>query len=83
MRGSVQGDRLRRTATFDAAERAFLVLAASAIGQAVHRAKIHDVELNLAMALQGGMLPRTLRPGPGVELAHRYEAATTGIQVGG
>ena len=69
--------------SFDAAERAFLVLAASAIGQAVHRAKIHDVELTLAMALQGGMLPRTLRPGPGVELAHRYEAATTGIQVGG
>jgi len=69
--------------SFDAPERAFLVLAASAIGQAVHRAKIHDVELNLAMALQGGMLPRTLRPGPGVELAHRYEAATTGIQVGG
>lgn len=69
--------------TFEAAERAFLVLAASAIGQAVHRARIHDVELNLAMALQGGMLPRTLRPGPGVELAHRYEAATTGIQVGG
>ena len=68
---------------FDAAERAFLVLAASAIGQAVHRAKIHDVELNLAMALQGGMLPRTLRSGPDVELAHRYEAATTGIQVGG
>jgi serine phosphatase RsbU (regulator of sigma subunit) len=69
--------------SFDAAERAFLVLAASAIGQAVHRAKIHDVELNLAMALQGGMLPRTLRCGQGVELAHRYEAATTGIQVGG
>ena len=69
--------------SFDAAERAFLVLAASAIGQAVHRARIHDVELTLAMALQGGMLPRTLRPGPGVELAHRYEAATTGIQVGG
>jgi serine phosphatase RsbU (regulator of sigma subunit) len=69
--------------TFDAAERAFLVLAASAIGQAVHRAKIHDVELNLAMALQGGMLPRTLRCGTGVEIAHRYEAATTGIQVGG
>lgn len=69
--------------SFDAAERAFLVLAASAIGQAVHRAKIHDVELNLAMALQGGMLPRTLRGNTGVELAHRYEAATTGIQVGG
>jgi len=68
---------------FDAAERAFLVLAASAIGQAVHRGRIHDVELNLAMALQGGMLPRTLRSGPAVELAHRYEAATTGIQVGG
>ncbi|HWG28217.1 SpoIIE family protein phosphatase [Actinospica sp.] len=68
---------------FDAPERAFLVLAASAIGQAVHRARIHDIELALAMALQGGMLPRALRPGPGVELAHRYEAATTGIQVGG
>ncbi|HET9171655.1 MAG TPA: SpoIIE family protein phosphatase [Actinospica sp.] len=69
--------------SFDASERAFLVLAASAIGQAVHRARIHDIELALAMALQGGMLPRTLRPGPGVEVAHRYEAATTGIQVGG
>lgn len=69
--------------SFDASERAFLVLAASAIGQAVHRARIHDIELALAMALQGGMLPRALRPGPGVELAHRYEAATTGIQVGG
>jgi PAS domain S-box-containing protein len=68
---------------FDAAERAFLVLAASAIGQAVHRARIHDVEFNLAMALQGGMLPRTLRYGKGVEIARRYEAATTGIQVGG
>jgi len=68
---------------FDAAERAFLVLAASAIGQAVHRARIHDVEFNLAMALQGGMLPRTLRYGRGVEIARRYEAATTGIQVGG
>ncbi len=68
---------------FDAAERAFLVLAASAIGQAVHRARIHDVEFNLAMALQGGMLPRTLRIGGGVEIARRYEAATTGIQVGG
>ena len=69
--------------SFDAPERAFLVLAASAIGQAVHRARIHDIELALAMALQGGMLPRALRPGPGVEVAHRYEAATTGIQVGG
>lgn len=69
--------------SFDASERAFLVLAASAIGQAVHRARIHDIELALAMALQGGMLPRSLRPGPGVEVAHRYEAATTGIQVGG
>lgn len=68
---------------FDAAERAFLVLAASAIGQAVHRARIHDVEFNLAMALQGGMLPRNLRFGKGVEIARRYEAATTGIQVGG
>ena len=68
---------------FDAAERAFLVLAASAIGQAVHRARIHDVEFNLAMALQGGMLPRSLRIGTGVEIARRYEAATTGIQVGG
>jgi serine phosphatase RsbU (regulator of sigma subunit) len=68
---------------FDAAERAFLVLAASAIGQAVHRARIHDVEFNLAMALQGGMLPRTLRYGAGLEIARRYEAATTGIQVGG
>lgn len=68
---------------FDEPEQAMLVLAASAIGQAVHRAMLHDTEHSFALALQEGMLPRTLKFGPGVRGAWRYEAATTGIQVGG
>jgi serine phosphatase RsbU (regulator of sigma subunit) len=70
-------------APFDQPERTMLVLAASAIGQAVYRAMVHDTEHSFALALQEGMLPRTLRFGPGVHGAWRYQAATTGIQVGG
>ncbi len=70
-------------AVFDDAERSVLVLAASAIGQAVYRAILHDTEHSFALALQEGMLPHTLKFGPGVRGAWRYEAATTGIQVGG
>lgn len=68
---------------FDETEQAMLVVAASAIGQAVHRAIVHDTEHTFALALQEGMLPRALKFGPGVRGAWRYEAATTGIQVGG
>ncbi len=70
-------------AQFDEPERAVLVLVASAIGQAVYRATVHDTEHSFALALQSGMLPHTLKFGPGVSGAWRYEAATTGIQVGG
>lgn len=73
----------QRETQFDAAERTVLVLAASAIGQAVYRAMLHDTEHMFALALQEGMLPHTLKFGPGVRGAWRYEAATTGIQVGG
>jgi hypothetical protein len=72
-----------RETCFDETERAVLILAAGAIGQAVHRATIHDTEHSIALALQAGMLPRTLKFGPGVLAARRYEAVTTGIQVGG
>jgi serine phosphatase RsbU (regulator of sigma subunit) len=72
-----------RETPFDEAERTVLVLAASAIGQAVYRAMLHDTEHSIALALQEGMLPHTLKFGPGVQAAWRYEAATTGIQVGG
>ena len=72
-----------RPTCFDETERAVLILAASAIGQAVYRATIHDTEHSIALALQEGMLPRTLKFGPGVRAARRYEAVTTGIQVGG
>jgi hypothetical protein len=68
---------------FDEAERTVLVLAASAIGQAVYRATLHDTEHSIALSLQAGMLPHNLKFGPGVQAAWRYEAATTGIQVGG
>jgi hypothetical protein len=72
-----------RPACFDETERAVLILAASAIGQAVYRATIHDTEHSIALALQEGMLPRSLKFGHGVHAARRYEAVTTGIQVGG
>lgn len=68
---------------FDDSERAMLMLTASAIGQAVQRAMLHDTEHSFALALQEGMLPRALKFGPGVRGTWRYEAATTGIQVGG
>lgn len=68
---------------FDEADRSVLVLAGSAIGQAVGRAAIRDTEYSMALALQEGMLPPTLRFGPAVSAARRYQAATTGIQVGG
>jgi serine phosphatase RsbU (regulator of sigma subunit) len=68
---------------FDRAERALLILAASAIGQAVYRARNHDTEHTMAMALQDGMLPKELKFGPAVSAARRYEAATNGILVGG
>jgi hypothetical protein len=72
-----------RPVQFDETERTVLMLAASAIGQAVYRATIHDAEHSIALALQEGMLPRSLKFGPGVRAARRYEAVTTGIQVGG
>lgn len=72
-----------RPTCFDETERAVLILAASAIGQAVYRATIHDTEHSIALALQEGMLPRSLKFGHGVRAARRYEAVTTGIQVGG
>jgi hypothetical protein len=72
-----------RPTVFDETERTVLILAASAIGQAVYRATIHDTEHTIALALQEGMLPRTLKFGPGVRAARRYAAVTTGIQVGG
>jgi PAS domain S-box-containing protein len=73
----------RHETAFDESERTMLVLAAGAIGQAVQRAMLHDTEHSIALALQEGMLPHTLKFGAGVRAAWRYEAATTGIQVGG
>ncbi|MBS2961588.1 SpoIIE family protein phosphatase [Actinocrinis puniceicyclus] len=73
----------QRDTRFDDAERTVLAAAASTIGQAVYRALVHDTEHTFALALQEGMLPHTLKFGPGVRGAWRYEAATTGIQVGG
>jgi hypothetical protein len=72
-----------RPVAFSEADRAMLVLAAGSIGQAVQRAKVHDTEHGIAVALQEGMLPRGLKFGPGITAARRYDAATTGIQVGG
>lgn len=68
---------------FDDRERAVLVLAASAVGQAVARAIAHDADRGIALALQDGMLPKGLKFGPGVHGVYRYGAATNGIQVGG
>ncbi len=42
-----------------------------------------DTEHRFALALQSGMLPRTLVFGAGIRGAWRYEATTTGVHVGG
>ncbi|SDO78457.1 SpoIIE family protein phosphatase [Actinacidiphila guanduensis] len=72
-----------RQRPFTQDERAELVSLAGVIAQALERARLHDVNAQVARGLQEGLLPRCLPHVPGVEVAARYLPATHALDVGG
>lgn len=68
---------------FPPAERALLTSLAGLIAQAVARARLYDAKQSLAHSLQTGLLPHSLDPPPGVNVAARYLPAGHGMDVGG
>ncbi|MGA5039656.1 PP2C family protein-serine/threonine phosphatase [Streptomyces capoamus] len=55
----------------------------SLTAQARRRAQVQRSQVELALALQRGMLPRDLPTAPGLHLAVRYTPANLGLNVGG
>ncbi|MFI5977572.1 PP2C family protein-serine/threonine phosphatase [Streptomyces sp. NPDC051452] len=55
----------------------------SLTAQARRRAELQRTQVELAIALQRGMLPRDLPTAPGLHLAVRYAPANFGLNVGG
>ncbi|MFJ7149247.1 PP2C family protein-serine/threonine phosphatase [Streptomyces sp. NPDC100445] len=55
----------------------------SLTAQARRRAEFQRTQVELALALQRGMLPRDLPTAPGLHLAVRYAPANIGLNVGG
>ncbi|MEU6776781.1 PP2C family protein-serine/threonine phosphatase [Streptomyces sp. NPDC046759] len=55
----------------------------SLTAQARERAELQRTQVELAIALQRGMLPRDLPSAPGLHLAVRYTPANLGLNVGG
>ncbi|MFF1407243.1 PP2C family protein-serine/threonine phosphatase [Streptomyces sp. NPDC058294] len=55
----------------------------SLTAQARQRAQLQRTQVELAIALQRGMLPRDLPTAPGLHLAVRYAPANIGLNVGG
>jgi serine phosphatase RsbU (regulator of sigma subunit) len=68
---------------FSAEERNLLYAASGLLSQSVERARMHETQHALATALQQGMLPRGPLIAPGLTIATRYQAATSGIEIGG
>jgi serine phosphatase RsbU (regulator of sigma subunit) len=68
---------------FLSAERALLVAATGLIAQSLERARMYESEHALATELQRGMLPHGPLTAPGVTIAARYQAATSGMWIGG
>jgi serine phosphatase RsbU (regulator of sigma subunit) len=64
-------------------ERALLVAAMGLLAQSLERASMYESEHALATELQRGMLPRGPLTVPGVTIAARYQAATSGMWIGG
>ncbi|MFF8731847.1 PP2C family protein-serine/threonine phosphatase [Streptomyces sp. NPDC015171] len=60
-----------------------LVRLGSLTAQARQRAEAQRTQVELAIALQRGMLPRDLPAAPGLHLAVRYAPANLGLNVGG
>ncbi len=68
---------------FSPDERALLFAASGLLCQSMERARMHQTQHALATELQRGMLPRGPMTAPGLSIATRYQAATTGIEIGG
>jgi PAS domain S-box-containing protein len=68
---------------FSADERTLLFAASGLLSQSVERARMHQTQHALATELQQGMLPRGPLTAPGLTIATRYQAATSGIEIGG
>jgi serine phosphatase RsbU (regulator of sigma subunit) len=68
---------------FQPEERALLLAAMGLLAQSLERAGMYESEHALATELQRGMLPRGPLTVPGVTIAARYQAATSGMWIGG
>ncbi|MBF9068551.1 SpoIIE family protein phosphatase [Streptacidiphilus fuscans] len=72
-----------RPHAFDADERAVLTSLAGLIAQALERARLYDVQYELAHGLQQALLPDALPDLPGLETAASYLPGTSGMEIGG
>ncbi|MCX2971217.1 MULTISPECIES: SpoIIE family protein phosphatase [Streptomyces] len=64
-------------------DRTVLTAAASILGQALARARLHDTRRRYLTELQHLMLPRRVPQVPGAEVAARYRPGSAGLDVGG
>jgi hypothetical protein len=68
---------------FPPEERALLIAASGMFTQSLERARMYETEHALAAELQHGLLPRGTLAAPGLTIATRYQAATSGMEIGG
>ncbi len=68
---------------FPTEERVLLIAASGLLAQSLERARMYESEHALASELQRGLLPRGSLAAPGVTIATRYQAATSGMEIGG
>src|SRR6185437_7564825 len=68
---------------FSPDERASLYAASGLLCQSMERARMYEAQHALAAELQRVMLPRGTLTATGMSIATRYQAATTGIEIGG
>lgn len=72
-----------RARGFPLEERAILNALGGLIAQALERARLYDMKLELAHGLQEGLLPHTLPQVKGLSSAARYLPGTEGMDIGG
>jgi serine phosphatase RsbU (regulator of sigma subunit) len=68
---------------FSPDERTLLFAASGLLSQSLERARMHEAQHALAAELQRVMLPRESLTATGMTIATRYQAATSGIEIGG
>ncbi|MGW6795231.1 SpoIIE family protein phosphatase [Streptomyces chartreusis] len=69
--------------SFSDEERTLLMALSGLVGQALERARLHDIEHTRAEQLQHALLPRALPRLPAAESAARYLSSGFGEQIGG